>query len=59
MNTLLDWLDDKHLTIIVIFIFGIVALLTHQKEALELIEKLAYGLLGMAVGKRMVRKERK
>jgi len=59
MRNFLEWLDDKHLTIIVIFIFGIVALLTHQKEALELIEKLAYGLLGMAVGKRMTKRSSK
>ena len=53
METFLEWLDDKHLTIIVIFIFGVVALITHQQAALELIEKLSYGLLGMAVGKHM------
>ena len=47
------WLDDKHLTIIVIFIFGVLSLVMGTPGSVDLIEKLAYGLLGMAVGKGM------
>jgi len=53
MRVFLYWLDDKTLVIITILVFGLVAILTKHEGALILIEKLSYGLLGMAVGKGM------
>ena len=48
-----DWLDDKHLTIICILCFGILSLSLGAPGAVDLIEKLSYGLLGMAVGRKL------
>jgi hypothetical protein len=49
----MDWLDDKHLVIITILIFGCWAMGAGLDGSLELIEKMAYGLLGLAVGKKI------
>ena len=50
MKDFLEWLDDKNLVIFVIMAFGIYALYTEAPGALPLIEKLSYGILGMATG---------
>ena len=51
MKDFLDWLDDKHFVILVIMSFGLTSLYLEVDGSLALIEKMAYGLLGMAVGK--------
>ena len=48
-----DWMDDKNLIVIVIGILGILALILDVDQSVALIEKMTYGLLGMAVGKQM------
>lgn len=50
-SLLFDWLDDKVLVILCILIFGVAALMLEIEGNLALLEKMAYGLLGMAVGK--------
>ena len=51
MGKFYEWFDDKTQVIFVILVFGLGALWVQPTEALPMIEKLAYGLLGMAVGK--------
>lgn len=53
MKDFFDWMDDKNLIVIVIGILGILALILDVDQSVALIEKMTYGLLGMAVGKQM------
>ncbi len=56
IKELFEWLGDKEMVILTIAVFGIYALYQHQPGALELIEKLGYGLLGLATGKVLAKK---
>ena len=55
MEKFYEWFDDKTQVIFVILAFGMGALVMQPDGALPMIEKLAYGLLGMAVGKGMTK----
>ena len=55
MKEFYTWFDDKTQVIFVILVFGLGALVIQPVGALPMIEKLAYGLLGMAVGKGMTK----
>jgi hypothetical protein len=43
--------NDKTLIIFVLLIYGVVSLVMRYEGAMSLIEKLASGLLGMAIGR--------
>ena len=51
LDSILNWFDDKQFVIFCILVFGILSLAMRIEGSLSLIEKMAYGLLGMAVGK--------
>jgi len=51
MEEFLEWCDDKNLIVIVILIFGVLSLAMGVDGSMGLVEKMSYGLLGMAVGK--------
>ena len=53
MKSFFNWMDDKNFVILSILIFGIVSLVMELDGNMELIEKLAYGILGLAVGKKI------
>ena len=48
--------NDKTLIIFVLLVYGVVALGMRYDGAMSLIEKLASGLLGMAIGRTMEKK---
>jgi len=51
MKEFLEWCDDKNLIVIVILVFGVLSLAMRIEGSMGLVEKMSYGLLGMAVGK--------
>lgn len=51
MKSFYEWMDDKNFVIFCILIFGCLSLMLKIEGNMALIEKMAYGLLGMAVGK--------
>ncbi len=53
MKDFFQWMDDKNLIVIIIGALGCMALLLKVEGSVPLIEKMTYGLLGMAVGKQI------
>lgn len=57
MKDFFEWFDDKILVIVAIIIFGVLALMLEVEGSITLIEKLGYGLLGLATGKALPTKK--